>query len=132
MVDDDPQHPLRRSRDHIIKYVDGGRVFIHRDTRNIRIVCQRCNGLLNEFQQCPGAVVCLLSVDPTRGLHKKRRRRTATARTSQRRTVTGLVPASAVPVLLPASVAPAPEYIFPADTAAKRVWNLVTLARGGA
>ena len=55
-------HPHRRSRDHILPLRDGHKAHIYGDTRNIRIVCQECNGLLNRLGQCPGAVACWIAV----------------------------------------------------------------------
>jgi hypothetical protein len=64
MISGDPRrmYPQTRSRDHILPKRDGHGSHVYGDTRNIRIVCQSCNGLLDRLGQCPGAVACWIAV----------------------------------------------------------------------
>jgi hypothetical protein len=61
-------YPQTRSRDHILPKRDGHGSHIYGDTRNIRIVCQSCNGLLDRLGQCPGAVACYLAAKKARAI----------------------------------------------------------------
>lgn len=63
----DISHPWRQSRDHILPRERGGTRFIHGRTRNIRLMCQECNGLLAACLHCVGAVACARDVAQARG-----------------------------------------------------------------
>lgn len=54
--------PYRRTRDHILPRERGGLGVMYGDTRNIRIMCARCNGILADCFHCVGALACVRAV----------------------------------------------------------------------
>lgn len=126
--------PRRPSRDHILPQSRGGENTVH-GARNITIICQDCNGWRSACGHCWAIAACVDAVaraehvdrwtiykrwqlnlmdDPWRRAEQARKARSAEAvRTAMKVERIGL-----------------DEFVWPADTAAKQVWNLATLARG--
>lgn len=139
-----PGGDLRPSKDHILPRVRRGQDFIHGDVRNTIVVCQDCNGFRAACHHCWAFVACVDAVAIVTGRDRWcLLARWASASSGGRRSVVSLrVPTQVekrAAVILSAARkyamfnAPAPreDYIFPADTAAKQVWNLAVLAKGG-
>lgn len=155
-----PAHDLRRrSRDHILPLSRGGRFAVMwGDVNNIEIMCAGCNGFRGACGNCWGAVACVDAVARDSGQNRGQifRRwklglqteiiKSADAAIKPRvRSVSPphiSVPESedamarqersrlAVQLGMAVHKIGPPEFIFPADTAAKRVWNLATLRMG--
>ncbi len=140
-----PSHrPSAVSRDHILPRERGGRFVIHGDTRNRRLICVGCNGRLGTCGHCVGALACVYAVSgPTSPLAVIQAWGMGVVASS----ITGpwtrpaaewdLPPAPKEPrpdafphAAARVAIARAvdriglPEFIFPAETAAARVWNL--------
>lgn len=129
--------PLRRSRDHILPQVWGGKDRIYGDTRNTVEICQTCNGFRAACGHCWAIAACVDAVAADRmvprevialawKLGQKLRHLTLTRRDTTRRQN-----AEAVRIGRVVNQVGPDQFIFPADTAAKRVWNIATLAMGG-
>lgn len=139
--------PHRLSKDHILPTSWGGRDKLYGDVRNTILMCQACNELRARAGHCWGMFACAQTVA------RSERVKVTTILIQwrvQARTM-GIpkppriyVPApvddkpppwehnrGAVALGIAVSRAGADEFIFPADTSAKRVWNLATLARHG-
>lgn len=124
--------PHRQSRDHILPQVRGGKFIIHGDTRNIEIMCQACNGWRASCGHCWGLAACIDAV--ARDLHVTREtilRRWRVPMPKQPPAHDKRASFQAVQIGRAVNRGGADEYIWPADTAAKRVWNLATLAKYG-
>jgi hypothetical protein len=50
------------TRDHILPKERGGKLLMHGDTRNARIICAACNYLLGACFHCVGVAACVRSV----------------------------------------------------------------------
>jgi hypothetical protein len=149
----DIQRRRRWSRDHIFPREMGGAFLMdpHPDgpTRNWRVMCQGCNEQLAVCGHCVAALACARTVaaDLNRSAESIARRwmMLYVARTIPRpgpdgakalraqRSVTQEMRRSMphqMPVVRPVIAPVIPhDFIFPAVTAAERVWNLATLAR---
>ena len=128
--------PHRRSRDHILPLSRDGRrgVMIHVDVRNIEEMCQSCNGLRAACGHCWGAVACVKAVteNPDQAAATMRRWIAASKDRTGAEAERKRKAKEAVRIGMLIYKIGEEEFIWPADTAAKRVWNLATLARGSA
>lgn len=139
--------PTAPSRDHILPKVRGGRDTIHGGVPNVVIICRTCNAWRGSCGHCWGAAACVDAVAASDG---------ATRREVFRRWELHRLPVEAAIPPAPGAEdvprAPAAvmarnheavklgmvvnkigpdEFIWPADTAAKRIWNLATLTMAG-
>ena len=122
--------PRRMSRDHILPQSRGAPQgdTIHGDVRNIEVMCQSCNFLRAACGHCWGAVACMLAIthDLTRiaaVMQRWQAIRQGPALTPRQKVI-----AHAARYGMRMRYLPAEDFVYPADTAAKRVWNLAVLA----
>ena len=130
------RHWHHESKDHILPKARGGTLFIHDDVRNWRIICQRCNGLLAAAGECLGALAAVRSVpgdDVTTmrlwGFGPLAQAILTEDQKAQRKVLDAAIDRACEPLRSPVL---SHDYLYPADTAAKRVWNLAVLASVGA
>lgn len=125
-----PMHPRRNhadrpSQDHILPRSRGGTDVLHGDTRNTVIMCQGCNERRGKCFHCWAVVACVKDVARSEltdfwtvwrawGLNHQQQ-----AAVPSERTTLAMVERIGLD-----------EFVYPADTAAKRVWNLASLMRG--
>ena len=64
-------NPRAPSIDHILPKVRGGRMFIHGDVRNWRLLCCGCNNFLAICGHCPGAVAAVKAVATDKVQHRR-------------------------------------------------------------
>lgn len=126
----------RISADHILPKERGGKLVMFGDVRNSAPMCQECNGWRAACGHCWGLAACIAAVVAETGLSRaKVYQKWQTGRVVQgvalrtrtdhtRRMENGVQLGRAV-----IRAGGADEFIWPADTAAKRVWNLATLAK---
>lgn len=136
--------------DHILPRERGGTLSMHGyahcrgiggPTRNRRIVCKHCNELLGQCGHCIGALACVRAVmtadAPPRsersvlkawGMYAVAKAASPETRRQDRPTATPGA-REAVAVARAVDSIGLDEFCWPADTAARRVWNLATLAR---
>jgi hypothetical protein len=130
------------SRDHILPRSWGGLFEMFGGVRNKRIMCRRCNVQLATCGHCIGALACLRSValaqdvPPSRLIRKWCMGVVAAGIPSPGQPSNAKRGASAYPhadqrVAIARAIdrIGLGEFVFPAETAAARVWNLATLAR---
>ena len=122
--------PELLSRDHILPQSQGGRNTMYGDTRNIREVCRSCNGNLAAAMQCVGALKCAMMVaDDTRTPLKYVFRQWRFGEMLAAGSADGISKiARRNQRAMRVSELTKGEYIWPANTAAKQVWNLATLS----
>lgn len=125
----------RRSRDHILPQERGGRDLLYGDVINIVIMCQACNEIRAAAGHCWAMVACAVAVG---GKSHDAIRRTLLAwrpRVDRSPEIDRVAAKrknqDAIEIGIVVHRVGCDEFIFPADTAAKRVWNLATLRRGG-
>ena len=68
MVVRDHGHQGRRSEDHILPRQRGGKRVLFGDVRNIRIICQDCNGQLQACNHCRGMLACVRDIARQEGV----------------------------------------------------------------
>ena len=137
------------SRDHILPRSWGGLFEMFGGVRNKRIMCRRCNVQLATCGHCIGALACLRSVAlaqdvPLSRLIRKWRMGVVAAgirspgqraneewQPSGAKRGTSAYPHADQRVAIARAIdrIGIGEFVFPAETAAARVWNLATLAR---
>lgn len=142
--------PNQISRDHILIQALGGFDVIHGDVRNVVVICRSCNMLRAECFHCWGAVACVRSVAEST---KRTMKDIMQAWNFRYVTIDRLVPdrpkkvsrrppdgyeeysadpnAHAIQIGMAVNRAGPEEFVWPADTPAKKVWNVATLARFG-
>jgi hypothetical protein len=129
-------NPHRKSRDHILPLDRGGGDFIHGDTPNLAVMCQACNGFRARCFHCWALVACVRDVAKARGVATKvvyhEWRVGSVIARAQMEASAKRNAANRDKVRIGRIVAEVgvDEFVYPADTAAKAVWNAVTLARG--
>ena len=139
-------HPNRRSVDHILPLEYGGKNMIHGDVRNTQIMCQHCNSMRALHFHCWALWVCVKTVAQDEGvkpitvyrrwgLGKLRAKMTVT-RTARDQVALSdddyrrrAQNARSVEIARQIDRIGLDEFIWPADTAAKRAWNMATLAK---
>lgn len=122
----------RKSRDHILprERGAGNGSMIHGDVRNVEIMCQECNSLRAACGHCWGAVACVLAISENRAVGAATMQRWMAARGGDRVIARRAKAAEAVKIGMIVQRVGRDEFLYPADTAAKRVWNMITLERG--
>lgn len=129
----------RKSRDHILPQARGGRLFIHGGVSNVEVMCQACNSLRAACGHCWGVVACVLTVAMAQSvvastilrrwkMHEIIPDEAAPLTHEQTRKQRS---ADAVKIGIVVHQVGLDEFVYPADTPAKQVWNIVTLIRGG-
>lgn len=151
-----PTHPKRKTRDHVLPQARGGTYsVIHGDVRNLETMCADCNEFRAQCGHCWGAVACVDTV--ARDTRSTRSAVYHQWKLGHQQQIVAAIDAGGTFRSIPPMVPDAreeydsrrtrnreavrlgmtvhrigvDEFIWPADTAAKRVWNLATLARGG-
>ena len=119
--------PYRMSRDHIRPREWGGTVRTYGDTRNVRVMCQDCNGLIAACGHCAAAAACVRDVARQTGARTGAVLSAWEMYRHQPRKPTVMIRREK-PRDQPA-VYPRGEFIYPAVSAAARVWNLATLSK---
>lgn len=146
--------PERESRDHILPVMWGGKNDID-GARNIKVVCQRCNERRAMCLHCVAIVACVEEVAhatdssfdsifrqwklgyvslahewrPPKAAAAMLKRRMEKADDMQRSEERRKANAATIDVARQVHRIGIDEFVYPADTPAKRVWNLVTLRR---
>lgn len=144
------------SRDHILPIAWNGKNTLFDNVHNLEYMCQTCNDLRAMLNHCWGAVACVRAVAKDGG-HKIETiarwwrfpldtyspiHMPSPAQPKDPDAERWMPSGADVGRLKKRNIAAiqlgivvhrvgADEFIFPADSAAKRVWNLATLARGG-
>jgi hypothetical protein len=124
----------RPSRDHILPQSRGGRQNIH-GAKNIVTMCQECNGWRAACGHCWAIAACVDAVAGTESVDRwkiYKRWRLAHMDNPEEiaRAARKARSFAAVRIGRKVERIGLDEFVWPADTAAKRVWNLATLARG--
>lgn len=148
-------HQNRRSIDHILPQVRGGTNLLHGDVRNTVVICQACNSWRADCVHCWAMAACIEAVSDSTGEERRavyrrwglgsvrflhewrapeveeaRRVRSAHMRVA-REAAADRKAANAERVAIARALdrIGLDEFVWPAETAAARVWNLATLAR---
>lgn len=143
----------RRSRDHILPVEWGGRNTIAGDTRNIVVICQACNGRRASCLHCWALAACIQAVAtvthrPFMQIYREwhvgrvlagardlpetqRRQDEARARLLESREshIRRARNALRVQAALAVQRIGLDEFVYPAESAAAKVWNRVTLRK---
>ena len=103
---------------------------IYGDTNNIEYMCQECNSLRAAAGHCWGALAAMLAIDSNRARVGVALQRWASSQDmappgARRGTIPQRAPLVPRKPVIYRDLSR--EFIYPADTAAKRVWNLATL-----
>ncbi len=126
-------HPQRKSFDHRLPRSRGASR-LPDGVNNFRTMCQACNGLLAAAGHCVGAVACLRAVSDdmcsTPVAVFRKWRMSKVWNTDQEREARKNVGRLKHGHTRPRVYTDPDEFVYPANTAAARVWNLATLARG--